>query len=590
MISTTITQNSDLFQANSQYVLPQHPGNFNTIEIEQEIIGGLLLDPNAIGRIYDDLDPKYFTVYFYQDIINCIKDLHRQGKTPDLITVTLELKQRNKITDGSEQVAIATIAARTVCAVNIDQHLQTLIENYNRSDYFDNGKLKPSAAINRIKEIYNSDRSQEQIQLDLLDLQEETGMSDRKWYEFSRTAIRESKKIRYKLDLTSLSGITNELDRSIKISEIAEIYRKSRKIIEADIRSLESSVIESVKDEGDLFDFLDSEAGIIDWIYPGLLPKGELLLLASQPKVGKTLFATDIMYAHLTGTPLHGNPIPKGRVLYYYTDEPGKRSVQRRLCNRGFDLLESLRGDMRLRQHLQLNNLEALEEQLKTFRPTLVVIDSLTAIASDIGISENDVEFAKYVYKLGALLNKYGAAGILIHHENKSESHQGIDKVSGSSRITAAVWGIAQMKTLAKKDDDSVDNETTPRLLKLTPREGAPQNLMFELLPRDLWSEQSIFKFIGSEDDKNNEKQNQSSQILKFLNANKGVGFAVQELKEKLGAGNYIYEVLNKLEDQSQIIRRRDKINKRRYIYLIPDNTKSDLCATNPPPPSSNNT
>ena len=189
MLLNKVAQNPNLFQANFQ-----NPGNFNTQEIEEEIIGGLLLDPNAIGRIYDDLDPKYFTVYFYQDIINCIKDLHRQSKTPDLTTVTLELKQRNKIIDGNEQVAITTIAARTICAVNIDQHLQTLIENYNRSDYYDNGKLKPSASIARIKEIYNSDRSPEQIQLDLLDLQEETGMSDRKWYEFSRTAIREGKK------------------------------------------------------------------------------------------------------------------------------------------------------------------------------------------------------------------------------------------------------------------------------------------------------------------------------------------------------------------------------------------------------------
>ncbi len=95
MISTTITQKSDLFQVNSQYVIPEHPGNFNTIEIEEQIIGCLLLDPNAIGRIYGNLDPKYFSVYFYQEIINCIKDLHKKGKIPDLTTVTLELLGNN---------------------------------------------------------------------------------------------------------------------------------------------------------------------------------------------------------------------------------------------------------------------------------------------------------------------------------------------------------------------------------------------------------------------------------------------------------------------------------------------------------------
>ena len=337
------------------------------------------------------------------------------------------------------------------------------------------------------------------------------------------------------------------------------------------------------KEDKFLLKFLDKEQEIIDWIYPGLLPKGELLLLAAEPKVGKTLFATDIMYAHLTGTPLHGNPIPKGKILYYHDDE-SENSVRRKLFARGFDLVDrELQRDMMITSGLKLDNLQELEEELETFRPTLVVIDSLSAIARNLGVSENEVAFAKHIYKMRDLLSKYGAACILIHHENKNREAVGINKVAGSSRITAAAWGIAQMKSLVKKDDDD-NSKDNIRCLKTTLREGTSQNLMFEMQPSDNWLDESIFKYIGEADDKSNEKQNQGIKLLDFLTKNKGTAFAVEELKEKFGSSNYIYEVLNRLEDQSRIIRRRDKIKKRRYVYLVPDNTKSDLCATNPPP------
>ena len=571
MIQTTITQNSDLFQANSQYVLPQHPGNFNTIEIEQEIIGGLLLDPNAIGRIYDDLDPKYFSIYFYQDIINCIKDLHRQDKTPDLITVTLELKQRNKITDGSEQVAIATIAARTVCAVNIDQHLQTLIENYNRSDYFDNGKLKPSVALSRIKEYYCSDRDEEQLVLDLYDLQQEVGMSDTKWNNFIRATTRKCKKERYKLELKRLAAITDESEQSIEIDEIAQIYNKSRRVIKEDIGLLNSQSLLPPTKDCSLTSFLELETHAVDWIYPGLLPRGELLLLAAQAKCGKTLFATDIMYSVVTGTALHGNTIPKGRVLYYWSDEPSKRSVQRRLTNRGFDVLDkSIQQDMKLYRNLQLNNLQQLEEQLKTFGPTLVVIDSLTSIAADIGVSENDSAYAKYIYKLGELLGKYGAAGILIHHENKNSEQKGIDRVAGSGRISAAVWGIAQMKA-AKPGDPSC----TERWLSVTPREGARHTNIYQLNPKDLWSEKGIFEFLHEQGDENNQNRTHGEKVLELLNTHKGKGLEYKEIDNLLGIGRTLYSVLDRLEDKQLITRRRSKTDKRRWVYLVPDNTSS---------------
>lgn len=567
MIPTNIAQNPNLFQVNSQSLSTK---NF-LIDLEIEIIGGLLMDRHAIGRIYDELKPEYFSTQGHQKIIQCIKDLHNQGKIPDLNAVTMEMMNRRQLELIGGRIGIFNYINSIVSATNIDQHLQLLIENHNRCDYLDNGKLKPSVALSRIKEYYYSDRDEEQLVLDLYDLQQEVGMSDSKWNNFIRATMRKCKKERYKLELKRLAAITDESEKSIEIDEIAQIYNKSRRVIKEDIGLLNSQILSQPKKDCSLTSFLESECHAVDWIYPGLLPRGELLLLAAQAKCGKTLFATDIMYSVLTGTELHGNTIPKGRVLYYWSDEPSKRSVKRRLTNRGFDALDkNIQNDMMLFRDLQLNNLQCLEEQLQTFRPTLVVIDSLTSVAREIGVSENDAAYAKYIYQLGELLGKYGAAGILIHHENKNHEKKGIDRVAGSGRISAAVWGIAQMK--AAKPGDPSCNE---RWLSVTPREGVRHTNIYKLNPKDLWSEKGIFEFLHEQGDENNQNRTQGEKVLELLNTYKGKGLEYKEIDNLLGIGRTLYSVLDRLEDKQLITRRRSKTDKRRWVYLVPDNTSS---------------
>ncbi|PSF25538.1 hypothetical protein C7H19_25240 [Aphanothece hegewaldii CCALA 016] len=182
----------------------------------------------------------------------------------------------------------------------------------------------------------------------------------------------------------------------------------------------------------------------IEWVIPGILPKGETVLLAAQAKCGKTLLATDIAYAVLSGTQVIGEQVGvQGRVLLISSDESGN-STRRRLKARGFDLLPEVEN-MRVMTHLDISDLSPLEQELEVFRPHLVIIDSLTSITRESGLNEKDAEFARPIYKLKDLLGRYGAAGILIHHQNKDKEAKGIDKVSGSARIVAATWGIWQL-------------------------------------------------------------------------------------------------------------------------------------------------
>ncbi len=377
--------------------------------------------------------------------------------------------------------------------------------------------------------------------------------------------------MRYKLELKRLLVIGDELERSVEIDEVCQIYRKGRQTVEKDLLRMEAKTLTPDNNGFNLMNFLQQETQAIDWIYPGIVPAGELLLLTAQAKCGKTLWATDLMYAVLSGTPLHDNEIPQGRVLYVYSDEASPRSVIRRLRNRGFDLLTNYE-DMRLINFLDLSDLSTLETELENFRPSLVVIDSLTSISTNLTVSEKDPEFARHVYKLGKLLGKYNAAGVLIHHENKSSEQKGIEKVSGTARLTAAVWGIAQMKA-AQPDNP----KCTERFLSVTPREGSPETYLFDLNPKEIWSEQGIFSFTGELGDETGQKRTQGDRVLALLKKYPGKGLEYQEIDENLNIGRSLYTVLDRLEDRKLITRRRSTVNRRRWVYLVPDNTTEEV-------------
>ncbi len=144
------------------------------IDLAERIIGGLILDPNAIERIDDLLTVDVFPLECQQRVVRAIKDLYASQKPVDLITVTMELERRGELKRVGGQKYLANILEYTVSAVNIDQYLFMLIERIE--NYSPNGKMRPAKALELVGEMLISDRSEEQFVIDLEDLREKVGM------------------------------------------------------------------------------------------------------------------------------------------------------------------------------------------------------------------------------------------------------------------------------------------------------------------------------------------------------------------------------------------------------------------------------
>lgn len=102
------------------------------IEAEEAILGGVLLDPEAIGRVMEILVPDAFYIGAHKEIYRAALDLHAKGQPTDLLTITVWLKDHDKLEKVGGQARIAQLIDRTVSAANIDQYATLVMDKYTR--------------------------------------------------------------------------------------------------------------------------------------------------------------------------------------------------------------------------------------------------------------------------------------------------------------------------------------------------------------------------------------------------------------------------------------------------------------------------
>jgi replicative DNA helicase len=104
------------------------------IEAEESILGGILLDPEAMGQIVDILVAEAFYVKAHQEIYQAMLVLHAQGKPTDLMAVTVWLSDRDELDKVGGTAKLAQLLNRTVSAANIDRYANLIMDKYIRRE------------------------------------------------------------------------------------------------------------------------------------------------------------------------------------------------------------------------------------------------------------------------------------------------------------------------------------------------------------------------------------------------------------------------------------------------------------------------
>lgn len=102
------------------------------IEAEEEILGGILLDPDALVRVAEFLRPEMFYISAHQEIYRAALQLHSQGQPTDLMTVSAWLADHHLLERVGGTGAIRRLLEQTVSSVNIDQYARLVQDKYMR--------------------------------------------------------------------------------------------------------------------------------------------------------------------------------------------------------------------------------------------------------------------------------------------------------------------------------------------------------------------------------------------------------------------------------------------------------------------------
>jgi len=100
------------------------------IEIEEAVLGALMLEQKALSTVIDILKPDIFYTEAHKLIFKAIFDLNKVGKPVDILTVTNELKRTGKLEEVGGAYYITKLTNRVVSGANIEFHTRILTQKY----------------------------------------------------------------------------------------------------------------------------------------------------------------------------------------------------------------------------------------------------------------------------------------------------------------------------------------------------------------------------------------------------------------------------------------------------------------------------
>jgi len=102
----------------------------NAIDLEEAVLGGIMLDTKAAYTIFKILSPECFYSSKNQVIAKCCLDLHNSNTPIDLLSVTQKLKDEDNLEAVGGVSYIATLTDKIANTSNIEYHCRVVQEKW----------------------------------------------------------------------------------------------------------------------------------------------------------------------------------------------------------------------------------------------------------------------------------------------------------------------------------------------------------------------------------------------------------------------------------------------------------------------------
>ena len=258
----------------------------HSIEAEQSVIGSILIDPRCISQVADKLSAEYFYDDKHSQIFEQITDMFLAGKSIDFVTVLEAVKAQGIFDEAEGKRVLYEMTQMVPSTQNVEVYAQIIIDKY---------RLR--RLLSACDEISAACYEQSRDASEILD------MAETRIYEIMQSR--------------STGGFTH--------------------IRSAIMQSYEN--IQKLSKDKNAFRGIPTHYAELDQMLSGL-GKGNLILIAARPGIGKTSFALNIAQKV-------GLDRPYRTIAIFSLEMPNEQLINRMLSSQsGINNTKFLNGEM----------------------------------------------------------------------------------------------------------------------------------------------------------------------------------------------------------------------------------------------------
>ena len=199
-------------------------------------------------------------------------------------------------------------------------------------------------------------------------------------------------------------------------------------------------------------EFVKSGDEMVEYLLDGAIIENSTSILASDPGVGKSVWALCLAFSVATGETFLGREVKPGNVLFF-DYEMAENLLRWRLgaVARGMgleiDKVDSFRIRSLATESLSTEaGINMLAARIAAFKPSLVVFDTMRRVMGDLKENQSD-DMAKILQAINHIKARTGHnfSVLYLHHTVKDKEAQGLEKVRGSGDLSGQVDQVLVM-------------------------------------------------------------------------------------------------------------------------------------------------
>ena len=99
-------------------------------ELEEAVLGSLMIDRNALSKVIDILTPETFYLESHQLIFSAIKDLFGSSEAVDILTVAQLLRKGGNLDRVGGESKLINLSTRVSSSAHIEYHARIVVQKH----------------------------------------------------------------------------------------------------------------------------------------------------------------------------------------------------------------------------------------------------------------------------------------------------------------------------------------------------------------------------------------------------------------------------------------------------------------------------